>query len=102
MGVIPDDPPPDDVLRRGAPGRAVVVRRRGSGLRNEHGQELHTLVLNLVEGSTPVQMTAVVALDPSELDLVDVGAEVPVAVLGERGQVVAVDIDRARAERGAR
>jgi hypothetical protein len=77
------------------------VRRRGSGLRNDAGQELHTLVLNLVDVSTPVQLTAVVALDPDDLDLVEVGSEVPVGVLGERAQVVAVDIDRARSERGA-
>ena len=100
-GAIPDDdPPPDEILRRGEPARAVVVRRRGSGLRNEDGQELHTLVLNLVGVSTPVQLTAVVALGASELDLVQVGAEIPVAVLGDGVQVVAVDIDRARAERG--
>ena len=81
------------------------MRRRGSGLRNDDGLELHTLVLNLVEGSTPVQLTAVVALEQSELDLIEVGAEVPVAVmevLGERGRVVAVDLARARAERRGR
>jgi hypothetical protein len=102
---IADDPSPEptpqEILRRGTPARAVVVRRRASGLRNEDGLELHTLVLNLVDVSTPVQLTAVVALDRSELGLVADGAEVPVAVLGDRGRVVAVDLDRARAERGA-
>ncbi len=78
-----------------------MVRRRGSGLRNDDGVELHSLVLNLLEGSASVQVTAVVALDDAELDLVREGAEVPVAVLGDRAKVVAVDLDRARAERGA-
>ena len=47
-----------------------------------------------------MQVTAVVALEESELDLVHDGAEVPVAVLGDRASVVAIDLDRARAERG--
>lgn len=103
--IASDDPPPDEVLRRGVPARAVVVRRRGSGLRNDDGLELHTLVLN-VQGAgdasdraAALQLTAVVALAAEEVDLVDEGAEVPIAVLEERGRVVAVDLARARAER---
>jgi len=81
----------------------VVVRRRASGLRNDKGIELHTLVLNVLssEGRSgpAVQLTAVVALEPDELGLVTEGAEVPIAVLDGRGRVVAVDLDQARVER---
>lgn len=76
-----------------------MVRRRGSGLRNEHGIELHTLVLNLGVGDAAVQLTAVAALDEADLELVQEGAEVPVAVLGDRVKVVAVDLAEARNER---
>lgn len=100
-----EGPSSDEVLRRGEPARAVVVRRRASGLRNGEGVELHTLVLNVMaSGGGPgpaVQLTAVVALEPDELDLVTEGSEVPISVLDGRGRVVAVDMERARSERDA-
>lgn len=98
-----EGPPSEEVLRRGQPARAVVVRLRASGLRNERGVELHTLVLNVLSTEGPtgpaVQLTAVAALEPDELDLVREGAEIPISVLDGRGRVVAVDLDRARVER---
>ena len=42
---------------------------------------------------------AVVALDETETDLVAEGADLPVAVLANRGRIVAVDLTRARQER---
>ncbi|HPG15799.1 MAG TPA: hypothetical protein P5193_08025 [Microthrixaceae bacterium] len=98
-GGIAFEPSPDEVLRRGDPTRAVVVHARSSGLRDDQGRELFTLVLNVREGVGSVQLTAVVALDETETDLVAEGADLPVAVLANRGRIVAVDLTRARQER---
>lgn len=78
------------------------MRAHDSGLRDGRGRELLTLVLNVREGAGSVQLTAVVALDDTERELVREGADVPVSVLEDRGRIVAVDLARARDERGTR
>lgn len=75
------------------------MHARSSGLRDDQGRELFTLVLNVREDDGSVQLTAVVALDETETDLVAEGADLPVALLVDRGRVVAVDLTRAKQER---
>lgn len=79
---------------------AEVVHRRDSGLRNDAGAELHSLVLNLPDGSRFRQVTAVVALGEGDVDLVAVGSVVAVDVADADDLWVQVDLDQARAERG--
>ncbi|HPU39275.1 MAG TPA: hypothetical protein PLS63_06850 [Microthrixaceae bacterium] len=81
--------------------RAEVVHRRDSGLRNDAGSHLHSLVLNLRGGARFQQVTTVVALEASDLDLFQAGSVVPVRVIDEIDLRVEVDLDRARAERGS-
>ncbi len=97
---MPEHPCAGPGPHRGAV-RAEVVRRRSSGLRNEAGLELHSLVLNLHVGDRPRQVTAVVALERSdlELDLCRKGSVVPVRLTDEVDLRVEVDLDLARYER---
>lgn len=83
----------DEILRRGTPTRAVVVRSQWSGLLSRDGVGLYTIVLNVTGHDGARQVTIGSAVPELAVPCLRPGTDLPVRVLADDVRAVAVDFD---------
>lgn len=83
----------DEILQRGMPARAVVVRSQWSGLRTRDGVGLYTIVLNVAGDGGSRQVTVGSAVPEQAVRCLRPGVDLPVRVLAGDVRAVAVDFD---------
>lgn len=88
----PADGGAERILESGTPAEAIIVQTAPMGVRNWEGHDVHLLTLTvMVPGRDPYQVQVGNAVPPGALPVLFPGSKVPVKVLPDQPNSVAVD-----------